>query len=126
VSIETTVEHHTDKRATIRYVGRLDAVSALDVKSQLKELVDEGYVELIVSLEEVPFVDSSGLACLVSGLKATRQAGGTLKLAGLCDQARTVFRLTMLERVFEIYDDPEQAQASFPDQAPGAAGVPSG
>ena len=115
MSIETTVEQHTDKRATLRFVGRLDAVSALDVKSQIRKLVDEGYVELIVCLEEVPFVDSSGLACLVSGLKVTRQAGGTLKLAGLCEQARTVFRLTMLERVFEIYDDPEQALASFSD-----------
>ena len=72
-----------------------------------------GQVELIVCLREVPFIDSSGLAALVSGLKATRQAGGTLKLSGLCDQARTVFRLTMLERVFEIYADAAEALASF-------------
>jgi anti-sigma B factor antagonist len=115
VSIETSVKHHTDKRATLYLVGRLDAVSALEVKAQLKELVDEGYVEQIVCLQEVPFIDSSGLACLVSGLKVTRQAGGTLKLSGLCEQARTVFRLTMLERVFEIYGQTEEALASFPD-----------
>jgi len=96
--------------------GRLDAVSAQGVKAQLKELAQAGHVELIVCLREVPFIDSSGLAALVSGLKATRQAGGTLKLANLCDQARTVFRLTMLERVFEIYADAEEALASFADQ----------
>jgi anti-sigma B factor antagonist len=93
--------------------GRLDAFSAQEVKAELEELVQAGHVELIVCLREVPFIDSSGLAALVSGLKATRQAGGTLKLAHLCDQARTVFRLTLLERVFEIYADAEEALASF-------------
>jgi len=42
---------------------------------------------------------------LVSGLKATRQAGGALKLAGLNEQARTVLRLTRLDRVFALYAD---------------------
>jgi anti-sigma B factor antagonist len=95
--------------------GRLDAVSAQEVKAQLYDLVQTGHVELIVSMDAVPFVDSSGLAALVSGLKTTRQAGGTLKLAGLSEQARTVFRLTLLERVFEIYADVEGARASFSD-----------
>jgi anti-anti-sigma factor len=104
---------HSPTRATCFISGRLDAVSALEVKAQIQELVQAGHVELIVCLREVPFVDSSGLAALVAGPKATRQAGGTLKLSGLSDQARTVFRLTLLERVFEIYADVEAAQASF-------------
>ena len=70
---------------------------------------------LVVDLTAVPFIDSSGLAALVSGLKATRQAGGTLKLAGLNEQARTVFRLTRLERVFELYPDAAAAQRTLSD-----------
>jgi len=95
--------------------GRLDAVSAQEVKARLKELVQAGHVELIVCLREVPFIDSSGLAALVSGLKAARQARGTLKLTNLCEPARTVFRLTMLERVLEMYADVEGALAAFVD-----------
>ena len=106
---------HSPTRATLFVRGRLDAVSAQEVKGQLQELAQAGHVELIVCLREVSFIDSSGLAALVSGLKATRQAGGTLKLASLCEQARTVFRLTMLERVFEIYADAEEGLASFAD-----------
>ena len=113
MSLETRRTLHTETCATLGVSGRLDAASALDLKSELKHSVEGGHVELIVDLSEVPFVDSSGLAALVSGLKATRQAGGTLKLAGLGEQARTVFRLTMLERVFEIYDDAGAALASF-------------
>ena len=114
MSLETRQTPLSATRATLIVSGRLDAVTALELKAQFKRLVEAGTVELIVDLAEVPFIDSSGLAALVSGLKATRQAQGTLKLAGLSDQARTIFRLTMLERVFEIYDDAEAALASFP------------
>jgi anti-sigma B factor antagonist len=115
MSLETRRTPHSETRTTLTLEGRLDAVSALELKAQFKDLVEDGAVELIVDLAAVPFIDSSGLAALVSGLKATRQAEGTLKLAGLSDQARTVFRLTMLERVFEIYADAGAALASFPD-----------
>jgi len=115
MSLETRQTPLSETRATLAVMGRLDAVTALELKGQFKRLVEAGIVEQIVDLAEVPFIDSSGLAALVSGLKATRQAGGTLKLAGLSDQARTIFRLTMLERVFEIYDDAGAALASFPD-----------
>jgi anti-sigma B factor antagonist len=113
VSIQTNHTLHSDRRATLTLDGRLDAVSAQAVKAQLGELVQNGHAELIVCLEAVPFIDSSGLAALVAGLKQARQAGGTLKLAGLGEQARTVFRLTMLEQVFEIYADAGEALASF-------------
>ena len=115
MNTQTRQQVHSPTRATLYVNGRLDAVSALEVKARLQELVQAKYVELIVCLREVPFIDSSGLAALVAGLKATRQAGGTLKLSGLTEQARTVFRLTMLERVFEIYADIEEARASFTD-----------
>jgi anti-anti-sigma factor len=115
VNTKTRQEIHSPKRATLYVDGRLDAVSAQQVKAELQELAKAGCIELTVCLGDVSFVDSSGLAALVSGLKAVRQCGGTLKLAGLNEQARTVFRLTMLERVFEIYEDVEQAHASFSD-----------
>jgi anti-sigma B factor antagonist len=113
MSLEHRETIHSPSCATLCVSGRLNAASALDLKSEIKRMVEGGYAEVIVDLSDVPFVDSSGLAALVSGLKATRQAGGTLKLAGLGEQARTVFRLTMLERVFEIYADAEEALASF-------------
>ena len=113
VKTQTRLEIHAPSRATLYVEGRLDAVSALEVKAEIEQLVQAGQVELIVCLEQTPFIDSSGLAALVSGLKTTRQARGTLKLAGLSEQARTVFQLTMLEQVFEIYDQAEEALASF-------------
>lgn len=90
-------------------VGRLDAVAAPELKRHLKGLVAEGYQRIVVDLSGVPFIDSSGLAALVSGLKAAREAGGTILLASLDGQARTVFTVTLLDRVFEFYSDVDSA-----------------
>jgi anti-sigma B factor antagonist len=95
--------------------GRLDALTALELKEEIRRLVEAGQAQLIVDLSGVPFIDSSGLAALVSGLKATRQAGGALKLAGLNEQARTVLRLTRLDRVFALYVDRAAAVAALGD-----------
>jgi anti-sigma B factor antagonist len=105
MELQITQELLSGECAMVKLSGRLNAVTALELKERLKGLVEEGYVQLVVDLADVPFIDSSGLAALVSGLKATRQANGALKLAGLNEQARTVFRITRLERVFELYLD---------------------
>ena len=95
----------SDKRAMLTLSGRLDAVTAPDLKALLKRLTKGGHIQLVVDLTDVPFIDSSGLAALVSAFKAVRGAGGAMKLAGLSEQTRTVFTLTRLDRVFEIYPD---------------------
>jgi anti-sigma B factor antagonist len=59
------------------------------------------------------FMDSSGLGELVAGLKLAREAGGTLKLASLSEQAWSVVRLAKLDRAFEIHPTAEAALASF-------------
>jgi len=113
VNLEVIEERLSAQCVMLKPKGRLNAVTAPEFKAQLKRLVQEGYVQLVVDMADVPFVDSSGLAALVSGLKATRQAGGTLRLAGLRDDVRTVFRLTLLERVFEFYADVGSALSAF-------------
>ena len=68
-------------------------------------------MELVCDLTEVGFLDSSGLSALVSGLKAARERGGFLKLAGLNEQVAKIFKLTMLDRVFELHPSVEAALA---------------
>ncbi len=108
-------ESLSEQRAVLALEGRLDALTALELKKEIGEWVDAGHAQLIIDLSRVPFIDSSGLAALVSGLKATRQVGGTLKLAGLNEQASTVLRLTKLDRIFALYPDTGAAVAALPD-----------
>lgn len=97
----------------ISFNGRLDAAASGQVKAALGELIEQGCSDVIVDLAAVPFIDSSGLAALVSGLRLARERGGHLVLSGLQPQAETVFRLTMLDRVFSIYANPDEARQNL-------------
>src|SRR5262245_58404510 len=93
--------------------GRLDARSSERVKAILHELSEQEQTKIIIDLEGVPFIDSSGLAALVSGLRAAREKGGIISLSGAQSQAQIVFRLTMLDRVFTIHPTFEEARQSL-------------
>jgi anti-sigma B factor antagonist len=64
---------------------------------------------VVVNLEKVPYIDSSGIATLVEGLKASQELKNRLMLAGLSPMARKVLELTHLTTLFEIYDNADQA-----------------
>ncbi len=113
VNIVIQSEHIGEHRASVALVGRFDARNAQTVKEALKQLVDGGVTHLIVDLAQVPFIDSAGLATLVSTLKLVRRVGGAVLLVEVQPQARTVFSLTMLDQVFAIYPTVEAALASL-------------
>ena len=92
---------------------RLDAHNSSDLKAQMLNLFEEGKNDLVVDLSEVRFVDSSGLGALVSGFKNASARNGNLKLSGLQPQVRSMFELTRLHRVFEIFPGNEEALGSF-------------
>ena len=92
---------------------RMDAHNSGDLKEQMLQLFDEGKCNLIIDLTTVRFVDSSGLGALVSGFKNASARDGNLKLCCLQPQVRSMFELTRLHRVFEIFTSVEEAMESF-------------
>jgi anti-anti-sigma factor len=98
-----TTEHPDDRVAVLRPTGRLNMVAAPALRRQVEETVASGRSRIVVDLGEVTFIDSSGLGALVAGLKATRQAGGDLRIAAAPDQVTTVLRLTNLDRVLHAH-----------------------
>jgi len=85
--------------------GRLNGASAPEFKQRIRQIVESGKPKLILDMAGVTFIDSSGLSALISGLKATREAGGFLRLASLGSQVTAVIKLMMLDRVFDVYAD---------------------
>jgi anti-sigma B factor antagonist len=69
----------------------------------VEETVASGETHIVVDLGQVTFIDSSGLGALISALKATRQAGGDLRIADVPEQVMTVLRLTNLDRVLRVH-----------------------
>ncbi len=97
----------------IRLEGRLDATAEPELRTTLQSYLEKGFLKMIVDLQEVPFIDSSGLAALVSGLRLAREKSGDIVLSGIRPQVQTVFRLTMLDRVFPIHPTADDAKRSL-------------
>ncbi|WP_322490026.1 STAS domain-containing protein [Chloroflexus sp.] len=101
--MEITVNPVDERTAVVQLRGRLDLLVAAEVKQRLVQAVNEGFRLLVVDMSEVSFVDSSGLGALIGGLKATRLAGGDLRLASVGAQAQAILELTTLNRVLRLY-----------------------
>lgn len=94
--------------------GEVDVATAPRLRQALVELANEGRERVIVDLDSVEFLDSTGLGVLVSGLKRFRTMGGDLLLA--CSQRRIlrVLEITGLDRAFEVSDSVSAALGSGP------------
>lgn len=99
--------------AVVAPVGRLDLQSAGILKERIGRTVETGHNKLVVDLASVTFVDSSGLGALIAGLKATRLAGGDLRLARPTDQASAILKLTTLDRILRPYSSVEAALSGY-------------
>ncbi len=97
----------------IRLAGRFDAEAAAFVKGQIANLVSEQHPNLVVEMSQVGFIDSMGLAALVSGLKLCRKNRGVLKLVGLQPPVRMLFEITRLDQAFELHEDVTSAFKTF-------------
>jgi len=80
-------------------------------KVLLKELREIKTPRVILNLTGVRYIDSSGVASLVEGLKAARDQGLRFILYGLSPSAREVLQLSRLIKIFEVFDNEQQALA---------------
>lgn len=90
-------------RTVLEVGGEIDVYTAPRLRERLLELVTAGTRHIVVDMERVEFLDSTGLGVLVGGLKRIRAQDGSLVL--VCGQERIlkIFRITGLERVFDIH-----------------------
>jgi anti-sigma B factor antagonist len=92
-----------DGIAVVTCDGRLNMVAASKLKTAVQDAVEGGLNRVVVDLNGVEFIDSSGLGALISGLKAARQARGDLHIAVSTSQVLTALSLTRLDRVLQPY-----------------------
>ena len=90
--------------------SRIDAAVAIQFKDAMRAVTEGGPSRIILDLGEVDFVDSSGLGAIVAAMKLLG-ARRKLDLAALRPDVDKVFRLTRMDRVFDIYQTVEQATA---------------
>ena len=99
----------TEHAAVLRLSGDVDLNSSPQLRQGLRQVIARRPEVIVVNLQHVAYMDSSGLATLVEALKRTCEYGGKLRLVALTDRVRAVFEISQLDRVFEILPDEQEA-----------------
>jgi anti-sigma B factor antagonist len=95
--------------ALLAVSGEVDLYTAPQLRERIVELIDEGNHRILVSLEKVGFMDSTGLGVLVSGLKRVKEHEGEFALVSTPPQILRLLKITGLDQVFPLYETVEEA-----------------
>jgi anti-sigma B factor antagonist len=97
--------------------GRLTVGEASAVREQCTAVVNGGNVSVLLNLEHVEYIDSTGLGALVICFTSLKKAGGALKLVNPNKRNVELLLLTKLHTIFEVFADEQDAVNSFfPDR----------
>jgi anti-sigma B factor antagonist len=108
----TLATREIDGRTIVAVGGEIDVYTAPKLRDKITELVAAGTYDLVIDMEGVEFLDSTGLGVLVGGLKKVRAHDGTLQLVLTQDRLLKIFRITGLAKVFVIHDSADAALAA--------------
>lgn len=89
--------------------GEIDMYSSPALREEMMDLLNQRVTPLLIDFRGVSYIDSSGIATFVEGLKRMMSYGGRLKLIGLLEEVREIFSFSKLDQVFEIYGSFEDA-----------------
>jgi anti-sigma B factor antagonist len=98
-----------DSWTVVTVYGELDVASAPTLREQLIELVASGSHMLVLDLEGLDFLDSTGLGAIISALKRARTNGGDLRLVCTQSRIRRLFEITALDKAFPLFPSLDSA-----------------
>lgn len=97
----------------VQPTGILDSVCGNQLRREVGDLLESKQINILIDCQDVEFMDSSGLSCLIMTLKNVRTAGGNLALSNLNGQLRLLLELTAMEDIFKIFDSAESFSQSI-------------
>jgi anti-sigma B factor antagonist len=113
VGIKTSTRTVNDV-VVIDTIGELRLGEGTDVmRHVVRELVDQGYRNILLNLRDVRHIDSAGVGELMSCYTSVRNQGGQLKLMNLSKNVHNLLQITKLYTIFEVAEDEPTAIASF-------------
>ena len=111
--VELKLSHYSkDGTEVVNVEGEIDIYTAPRLRELLIDLASKGSYQLVVNLDKVGFLDSTGLGVLAGGVKRVRAHDGSLDLVCTQERILKIFRITGLTKVFGIYQSVDQAIAA--------------
>lgn len=106
----------------VRLDGEIDLHTCPELRGVLQKLIDENQTQIILDMEEVPYVDSAALGVLVDTQRRLKEKSGTLHLAAVTPFVMRAFEITRLIRIFHVHNtlaDAINAASTAPAAATG-------
>lgn len=97
--------HEAEKNNYVKVSGELDAYTAPKLREKLMPLTEQENVNITIDLNEVNYMDSTGLGVFVGLLKSVKKNNGNLKLVNLSDRLQRLFSITGLSEIMDINSD---------------------
>ena len=91
--------------------GEIDLHVSPSVTASLNEMINKKPERMVVDLSDVSYIDSAGLAALIEAMQKVEGYGGKFMLAGLQETVRSIFEISRLDQVFQIFPDAGAALA---------------
>lgn len=90
--------------SVVKLKGEVDIYTAPSLRETIVDTVEKGRYKIVVDLDEVNFLDSTGLGVLVGGLKRVKQHDGELGI--ICNQEKVlrIFKITGLTKIFKMFE----------------------
>lgn len=101
-----------DDVVVVTVAGEVDVYTAAQLRSALEDRIAAGQTAIVVDLEDVGFIDSTGLGVLVGRLKTLRKTGGWLSVVCTNERILRLFGITGLDRVLPVHDSVDAAVAA--------------
>jgi anti-anti-sigma factor len=100
-----------DRSNVLPLKGEIDLHVSPSITASLNEMIDKKPGRLVVDLSAVTYIDSAGLAALIQAMQKVEGYGGKFRLAGLQETVRSIFEISRLDQVFQIFPDVDAALA---------------
>jgi anti-anti-sigma factor len=81
--------------------------------AEVRRLVEEGTRKLVIDLQQVSYVDSASIGCLMDVRRLLQEQGGLLKLSGLQPRVETMISMTGVNRIIDVHREESAAVAAF-------------
>jgi anti-sigma B factor antagonist len=112
VVVRSSPQHATASLVDVE--GEIDVLTSQRLKTALAGIVDAGASTIVINLDQVEYLDSTGLGVIVSAMKRIRENDGSIVLTGLSPHLTKIFEITGLRKVFDVYPTASDAlNASF-------------
>ena len=103
---------HRDRPHVLPLKGEIDLHVSPVVTASLDAMIEKKPERVVIDLSGVTYIDSAGLAALIQAMQKVEAYGGKFFLAGLQETVRSIFEISRLDQVFQIFPDTDAALAS--------------